>query len=514
MQQTETISEEEFQASWIEPIEFQQAKYVERQSTMLFHASQHPEFETPVCSIEEMSSLELLCVTKSNRIEVANRSTLQLSVEGSPSTVLTLRQEDSLMSVQVGAEQYYVHSPVMSVLPHSSHMTTGTALLTLPHTAVDQDGLVFLRRDNEQSEWSEVKDDATFTQTGGSVQLTRFSNFLIARLFGRNGPERVCCRTYAPNQARLQSGDRYVTKVLMYLEHDQHKLDLFIGDDVDLDGQKEVQVWKGQSITMIADFSGTEQQAALQLCSQEDVSLQWDGGVAKFEFEIEVPASMPARRHVAYFQPIAEQPDQTRTSRPEDRLPLSYQVVASDLQLDSVNLKQHNQAQAAFATELGTPAEDVDLASLQVLRDVHLPSELLHLLPDGVPPLPEGCRWHFFISKHEKFGKLIAEVIARALQKLGFSVWLSQDFMTPDEDAMRNGIRQSAVVLLVMTSGIFVSGMLVDAGAAHLMLCRRQREIGLLEWNYSLLSRQGRPSLVSTQVANTDMMWNHTDCCV
>ena len=125
----------------------------------------------------------------------------------------------------------------------------------------------------------------------------------------------------------------------MYLEHDQHKLDLFIGDDVDLDGQKEVQVWKGQLITMIADFSGTEQQAALQLCSQEDVSLQWDGGVAKFEFEIEVPASMPARRHVAYFQPIAEQPDQTRMSRPEDKLPLSYQVVASDLQLDSVNLK-------------------------------------------------------------------------------------------------------------------------------------------------------------------------------
>ena len=262
----------------------------------------------------------------------------------------------------------------------------------------------------------------------------------------------------------------------MYLEHDQHKLDLFIGDDVDLDGQKEVQVWKGQSITMIADFSGTEQQAALQLCSQADVSLQWDGGVAKFEFEIEVPASMSARRHVAYFQPIAEQPDQTRMSRPEDKLPLSYQVVASDLQLDSVNLK--HQVQAVFATQLGTQAEDVDLVSLQVLRDAHLPSELLHLLPNGVPPLPEGCRWHFFISKHEKFGKLIAEVIARALQKLGFSVWLSQDFMTPDEDAMRNGIHQSAVVLLVMTSGIFVSGMLVDARAAHLMCAEGRERLG------------------------------------
>jgi len=84
-----------------------------------------------------------------------------------------------------------------------------------------------------------------------------------------------------------------------------------------------------------------------------------------------------------------------------------------------------------------------------------IPAELQSVLPNGIPPLPPGCKWHFFISKQEACGKELAEVIARTLQNVGFKVWLSQDFQTPDEDAMREGVLQSAVVLLLMTHGIF-----------------------------------------------------------
>ena len=201
-----------------------------------------------------------------------------------------------------------------------------------------------------------------------------------------------------------------------------------------------MQAWKGRLLTIVADFA--EHEIALQLCSQADVSLQWDGGVCKFEFEVEVLPSASVGRHVAHFQPIAEQPDQTQLQRPEDRLRLSYQVKASTDVAPNLD-----QSQQDSTTEPGT----------QTLSSANFPPELLMLLPNGIPPLPEGYKWHFFISKHELYGKEKGEIIARALQHLGFKVWLSQDFLTPDEDAMRRGVAESVVVLLIMTTGIFVS---------------------------------------------------------
>ena len=335
--QTQRTSVHDFQASWIEPINCQQAKCTELRSSMAFHAEQHPGFEPSVRSMEEMSNLELLRVAQRSSIQVANRTTLQLSDGAAPSTELTLKQEPSLTSVQVGAEQYYVHSPLISVLPHKSHMISGTALLTLPHSAVKDYGLVFLRRADEHSEWIALDGKGTFSETGGSLRLTQFSNFLIGRLFGRNGPEHVICRTYVPDCAILTSGNTYMAKVLAYLEHDEHKLDRFISDDdKDLDGQKRVQAWKNMQFTMFADIP----EDSLHLCSNPEVKLIWDGGICKFEFEVEVPSSMTPGRHVAHFQPIPEEPDQSQISRAEHRLPLTFKVEHPETHVSSTN--QHS----------------------------------------------------------------------------------------------------------------------------------------------------------------------------
>ena len=74
------------------------------------------------------------------------------------------------------------------------------------------------------------------------------------------------------------------------------------------------------------------------------------------------------------------------------------------------------------------------------------------------PPLPPGCKYHFYIVKHEDY-KYQAMVIAVALQEIGFSVWLSQwqgqDGRDVDEPAMQQGIRESAALLLLITPGIF-----------------------------------------------------------
>ena len=52
--------------------------------------------------------------------------------------------------------------------------------------------------------------------------------------------------------------------------------------------------------------------------------------------------------------------------------------------------------------------------------------ELLAPYGGRAPPPPDGCRYHFYLVKHEKF-KYQALAVAAALQdELGFSVWLSQ----------------------------------------------------------------------------------------
>ena len=77
-----------------------------------------------------------------------------------------------------------------------------------------------------------------------------------------------------------------------------------------------------------------------------------------------------------------------------------------------------------------------------------------------IPSLPAGCTHHFFISKDEKFKK-DSVIIAKWLVEMGFSVWESQlekdqqRSLTPD--AMQRGIKKAAVVILLLTPGVFHS---------------------------------------------------------
>ena len=86
---------------------------------------------------------------------------------------------------------------------------------------------------------------------------------------------------------------------------------------------------------------------------------------------------------------------------------------------------------------------------------------VLSVLSDGkIPSLPDGCAHHFFISKDETF-KNDSVHIANWLIELGFSVWESQlekeqgRSVTPE--AMQLGIQNAAVVILLLTPGVFHS---------------------------------------------------------
>jgi len=84
---------------------------------------------------------------------------------------------------------------------------------------------------------------------------------------------------------------------------------------------------------------------------------------------------------------------------------------------------------------------------------------VMSVLENGkVPSLPFGCTHHFFMSKDEKF-KETSILIATWLIGLGFSVWESNlekeqgRSLTPE--AMQRGVQNAAVVILLLTPGIF-----------------------------------------------------------
>jgi hypothetical protein len=88
--------------------------------------------------------------------------------------------------------------------------------------------------------------------------------------------------------------------------------------------------------------------------------------------------------------------------------------------------------------------------------------ELFKKFDGRVPPLV-GCSYHFYIVKRDgngpKQGKEWAGNVATALQNIGFKVWFSQfeqELGRPiDIAGMQQGIRDSAMVLLLPTPGIF-----------------------------------------------------------
>ena len=75
-----------------------------------------------------------------------------------------------------------------------------------------------------------------------------------------------------------------------------------------------------------------------------------------------------------------------------------------------------------------------------------------------VPPLPDGCTHHFFISKDEKF-KNDAILVATWLAEMGFKVWESnveqehERGVTPDD--MQQGVQHAAVIVLLLSPGVF-----------------------------------------------------------
>ena len=70
-------------------------------------------------------------------------------------------------------------------------------------------------------------------------------------------------------------------------------------------------------------------------------------------------------------------------------------------------------------------------------------------------PLPPNCLYHFMICKHEGRGKADAMNLYLLLKERGYIVWISNDFEGPNKTEMRKAVRQSAVVLVFLTNGIF-----------------------------------------------------------
>ena len=138
--------------------------------------------------------------------------------------------------------------------------------------------------------------------------------------------------------------------------------------------------------------------------------------------------------------------------------------------LDSPNFCHEDGAVPSVQCQLCVQSLEQIVASgnstLHDTTDGFAPAYLLDLLKahqqsEWPPPLPQGCDYHLFISKHAATAKELSENIARELTELGLTIWLSQSEAERGEpiDAagMKLGVEKSAMVLLILpvTPGIF-----------------------------------------------------------
>lgn len=78
-----------------------------------------------------------------------------------------------------------------------------------------------------------------------------------------------------------------------------------------------------------------------------------------------------------------------------------------------------------------------------------------HTTSTSFKPLPEGCKYHFFICKHEKYGASGAMNVYYELERRGYKVWISNGVEGPNLTTMQEAVRLSVCVLVFLTHGIF-----------------------------------------------------------
>jgi hypothetical protein len=90
-------------------------------------------------------------------------------------------------------------------------------------------------------------------------------------------------------------------------------------------------------------------------------------------------------------------------------------------------------------------------------------ADVLEETQGRIPALKNGAKYHFFISKKDGVGpgsgKNLAYAIGRALRDVGYKVWLSQfekqNGNSVNVNAMQLGIKQSEMILVILSEGIF-----------------------------------------------------------
>jgi hypothetical protein len=88
-------------------------------------------------------------------------------------------------------------------------------------------------------------------------------------------------------------------------------------------------------------------------------------------------------------------------------------------------------------------------------------------------PLPEGCKYHFFICKHEKYGANGAMNIYYELERRGYKVWISNGVEGPNLTTMQEAVRSSVCILLFLTHGIFTRPWCMHLELYEAMLLRK-----------------------------------------
>jgi hypothetical protein len=88
-------------------------------------------------------------------------------------------------------------------------------------------------------------------------------------------------------------------------------------------------------------------------------------------------------------------------------------------------------------------------------------------------PLPRGCKYHFFICKHESRGSSGAMNIYYELLNRGYKVWISNSVEAPSIRKMQKAVHDSAIMLVFLTHGIFTRKYCVEVELFEAIKCNK-----------------------------------------
>ena len=88
---------------------------------------------------------------------------------------------------------------------------------------------------------------------------------------------------------------------------------------------------------------------------------------------------------------------------------------------------------------------------------IKIKAKFQKLIEECARPLPDGCKWHFFLSHKQTTGQNQTGLLDTGFQKRHFKPWYDMNVKNLTTEGMKEGVTESAVFMLFLSQDVFKS---------------------------------------------------------